>query len=267
MPVDGSAALIGLWPKGGSCGLAAIGLLSPDLYSADSQVIRVSVMRQDSAVHYRPTTAFLIVVGVACTIDKGVQETGPALDRSLISMCENAADNHDQSIALPDYWEPKTFDSDGFLDSLTQEWFGTQLCALGESPLREFTNKATIRLLWLRSFHPGVAVRVFESRNELVLVAKILTGAGGYAPGRVAREVRHPISREEWNSIIDALNSSQFWSLPTSKDENSMDGSKWVVEAAIDKRYHVVDRQSGDEIRSIGELLLNLSTLNPEPIY
>ncbi len=72
---------------------------------------------------------------------------------------------------------------------------------------------------------------------------------------------------EDWTKVQQALAGSEFWNLQTNEQSLGLDGARWVLEVAEYDRDHVVDRWSGGEVESIGRLLLELSQLDPEPIY
>jgi hypothetical protein len=140
---------------------------------------------------------------------------------------------------------------------------------MGEGPLiAPPAGHARLRFLWLRSFHPGIAVRIERGPAETRLVAVALSGAGGYAPGNVARREERALSADEWASVDALVGEAEFWRLTTNDRESAgLDGAEWIVEIAEPDRYHVVDRWDAGELDAIGRHLLALSGLEPEPIY
>ena len=168
------------------------------------------------------------------------------------------------------YWPPRTFESDAEEDAFRRNWYSAQLCAMGEAPLSpSVAGQRRIRFLWLRSFDPGVSVRVDHSEGETKLVAVELSGRGGLIPGEEARRITRDLSADKWSAIEQSLNASAFWNLPTSASESGIgfDGSQWIVEVAEPQRHHVVDRWSGRDLEPIGRLLLKYSGLSPSEIY
>ncbi len=164
------------------------------------------------------------------------------------------------------YWSPGTFDESS--DELLRNWYSAQLCAMGEAPLAAPSpGRSRIRFLWLRSFQPGVAVRVEFIPGATELVAIELDGAGGYAPGTVARRMERSLLPEDRGKLQQTLAESDFWNLPTRESRLGLDGAEWIIEVAEHDRYHVVDRWSGGEVETLGLLLLDLSQLEPDPIY
>lgn len=124
-----------------------------------------------------------------------------------------------------------------------------------------------LRFLWLRSFHPGIAVRIERGPAETRLVAVALSGAGGYAPGTVARREERALSPDEWSAVEALVRETGFWRLPTHDESRGLDGADWIVEIAEADRYHVVDRWDAGALDALGRHLLALSGLEAEPIY
>ena len=175
----------------------------------------------------------------------------------------------EQTSPIRPYWASGTFAEDLELDRFVQSWFSAQLCAMGEGRLLPNEHDGTtIRFLWLRTFHPGVAIRVEQSPREIRLLAIELDGAGGYEPGHVALRREALLEAEQWREILETIHSANLWSLPTSDHSvQGLDGSHWVIEIAEKSRRHVVQRWSGQELEEIGRLLIGLSGLEPDEIY
>jgi hypothetical protein len=175
------------------------------------------------------------------------------------------ATSSDRPVVLA-YWAPGTFSERN--DDFVRSWYSTQLCAMGEVPLvKPSDGRIHIRFLWLRTFHPGIAVRVENDGNDTHLVAIELDGAGGYAPGAVGRRTERSLSSAEWVSLQEEIADSKFWRRSTSKEILGLDGAEWIVEIAEHNRYHVITRWNGGTIEQLGRHLLTLSQLEPDPIY
>lgn len=125
-----------------------------------------------------------------------------------------------------------------------------------------------MRFLWLRTFHPPVAVRVEHTPDDTRLVAVQLDGRGGHAPGLPARRAELPLNHEEWVSLKGTVERTGFWQLAT-RDRSlfGVDGAIWLIEIVEPGRRRVVERWGGGALAPLGMRLLALSTLDPEPIY
>ena len=168
-----------------------------------------------------------------------------------------------------DYFLPHTFRPDSRADTFVCNWFSKHLAAMGEPPLSSRTAPDTIRLLYLRTFHHPICVRVETSGRRAALYAVELTGAGGYEPGYVLRQTSRELDPTEWRALERGFAALRLWELPTIKPKLVLDGSEWVVEAVQSDRYHVVWRQSPSEsddpeLRAFGLRLLELSGHTPQ---
>ena len=170
---------------------------------------------------------------------------------------------------VPTYWSEGTFAQQLPTDTLLRRWFSAELCAMGELPLHRYdlSEGFGVRLLWLRAFHPGVAIRVVETASATRLVAiELARGDERYARGTIARRSEIGLSQSEVAAIREELRRIGFWSLGT-EESRGRDGSEWIVEVVDQRRYHVVQRWTGAELQPVGLQLINLSGLDPDPIY
>jgi hypothetical protein len=166
---------------------------------------------------------------------------------------------------IESYWATGTF---GEMDGFKRIWYSAHLCAMGEPTLVPNDGAVRVRFLWLRSFHPSIAVRIECSSSSTIVLSTQLSGKGGYEPGGVDRHTERTLSEYEWSSLQRAINEGGFWSLPSEETNvTGHDGAQWVLEVADHDRYHVVDRWSGGELEEMGRHILRLSHLDPEPIY
>jgi hypothetical protein len=137
------------------------------------------------------------------------------------------------------------------------------LCARGES-----TNER-YRFAWIPTFHPSVVVRAEHDGRSSRLIARILSGAGGYDPGTVVRDTVVSLQSTEWVELQAAIEKSSFWAAPQVPPDSllGLDGSRWILEGYREGRYHVVDRWSPERNgpdaahRAVGEWLLRKTGL------
>ena len=148
-------------------------------------------------------------------------------------------------------------------------WYGQHLRAMREPRLCEPSDVERYRFLWLRTFHRPVAVRVERTEAGASLTARELGGAGGYAPGELARGATRDLTSSEWAELQRKLDAAGYWTLPTDSDRMGLDGSQWVLEGARGDRYHVVDRWTPEEagrdaaFRELCLFLLDLAGFAP----
>ena len=163
------------------------------------------------------------------------------------------------------------------LDSFKSRWYSEQLTALKEPSLFESKLDGTVqsyRFLWLRSFHPPVAIRVLiHADGSGTLVTKMADGAGGYKPGNLIVDKTEPLSADRVKKISENIRRLGYWTLPE-RDTNreGFDGSQWVIEGVRGGTYRLVDRWSPENgpVRELGLYFireLSGSYLKDEKIY
>ena len=151
-----------------------------------------------------------------------------------------------------------------------EAWYGTHLRASAEARLCPGPGRELFRFLWLRSFHPPVIVRIERNSQGYALVAKVLTGAGGYDPGKIGRTTEHVLSAEDMRKFKEHVRSAWFWQSPTVPPPSGsavVDGAQWIVEVVDGEQYHVVDRWSPperDAFRELGLYFLRLARIQIE---
>jgi hypothetical protein len=177
--------------------------------------------------------------------------------------CAHALAGFEESARLP-YFPPNVF-GDTPAERFRAAWYANTLCVLGEPPLSPpGSGERRLRFLWLRSFDPAISIRV-ERVDGLTRLFAIESAHVNRGP--VARSVERHVSLLEMRDLDRAVRDLGFWSLPTTRESNGLDGAQWILEISDSDRYHVVDRWSGGELLHIGRLLLSYSGLDPDPIY
>lgn len=137
-----------------------------------------------------------------------------------------------------------------------RKFYSSSLAAMQEPPLFPLKDKnvETYRFLWLRAFHPPVAVRLWKTGNQSYISTKQLSNVGvpinGEAifPKTLAVNETQSISDGAWAHFQELLKKAEFWSMPTT-DETPIgpDGSGWLLEGVKQDQYHMVHRQSPEQ--------------------
>jgi hypothetical protein len=156
-------------------------------------------------------------------------------------------------------------DADPTLDTFMQQWLGGRLCAMEEEPLALSGADEAYRLMWLRSFHDPVAVRIQSSAAHATLVAVELDGSDAKNPTEIRQRWERRLSEGDWARLRAAIEAAHFWDEQTVDPKPpGYDGSEWVLEGKRGGVYHVAERQSPEynPFRAAGDALLAASWLS-----
>lgn len=155
------------------------------------------------------------------------------------------------------------------------EWYQRHLRAAREPSLYATTREAgasgrILRFTWLRSFHPPVIVRVDESADgKARMVAKELSGYGGYEPGHVAKTVERLLSAAEWLALKNQVDRSRLMETRQPECILGADGAQWILEQAVGSSYGYAVRWSpaNGAVRELGLAMMALTGWTFNPTY
>jgi hypothetical protein len=162
-------------------------------------------------------------------------------------------------IAQVKYFPPGALSSRKQSDQFLCEWYTKQLQALDEPSIWELSktqNTQTYRLLWLRTFHHPVVIRVeIYANGTSQRTTKMTSGAGGYAPGDMIQNDVATLTKDQTDKFLGIIDANNFWDLPSFDESRiGLDGAQWIIEGARKGTYHIVDRWSPENgaVRTIG---------------
>jgi hypothetical protein len=170
--------------------------------------------------------------------------------------------------------QPRFFPATAFGTNVenNQEWidlYSRYLEGFKEPSLFEGTRPSisqSYRLLWLRSFHKPVSVRL-DVGNDGVgeLTIKLGSRPGvSFVDGPVDQNVRR-LTKQETDRFLRQIDALGFWDLaPQEEPVGGPDGARWLLEGVRDSRYHAVHRWTpkGGAVRTLGlELAIDLGKL------
>ena len=136
------------------------------------------------------------------------------------------------------------------LTSFTADWYGKAFTSGQEPSLYERSRRRgaseEYRFTYLPSFDHPLIVRITAGPDgALQMVAKELSGAGGYEPERVLKQIDRVLSPVEAASFRKALVANSIVRLPSTRCERSgVDGEQWILEAVDSSGYHFAQRWS-----------------------
>jgi len=154
--------------------------------------------------------------------------------------------------------------------------YAAQLAALGEPDLKRSRDSREIyRVLWLRSFHESVAVRIVRAGSQYNVITSI-GPVWGHPSTAAPRRDSVSLSAEEWAAIQLRTAMREFWTTVPHTEGIGLDGAQWILEGRRDGRYYAVDWWSpqgedgaeGGYRRLVLEILsLGTVCVKPDAVY
>jgi hypothetical protein len=148
------------------------------------------------------------------------------------------------------------------------EWFSEHLLALHERVFADWAkdNKAeeAYRFSFLPSLGTDMTMRLWTKGQEIHALARRSIGNIGPFPGPPVQEAVWQPSREQWQTVRDAMQTHHFWESKTwdtvPKGYTIIDTTHWVMEGWRSKHYKALFDQTPNEgaAREVGLLLLDL---------
>ena len=158
-------------------------------------------------------------------------------------------------------------------DVSTNEWYSKHFNAMKEpalSPLAKDKEAVVYRFTCLRTFDKPFAIKITKTKDGYLLVRKILSGKGGYEPGKLQFSGEMRLKPDALAAFEKLLADEKFQDWKDEEESGGLDGSQWIVEVVKNGNYKVVDRWSpreGTPTRRIGEAFLALAKWKPEELY
>lgn len=162
------------------------------------------------------------------------------------------------------------------LDSFTVRWYRSMLAAAKEPSLYASNTNlvqqgfSALRFTWLRSFNHPITIRLYWSKKgRSRLIAKELSGMGGYEPGKLKRLLRRYLSADEATTFAKMIRSQHASTMTPRVCDLGTDGAQWIIEASNSKGYTFIDRQSPESgpVRRIGLALIRLTGWQVGEVY
>lgn len=161
------------------------------------------------------------------------------------------------------------------ISTFEADWFAGELRAFSEPSLYRISTgnspgqTASYRLLWLRSFHEPIVVRIDQTDGDSAyLTAKQRAGGGGFQ-GR-PRTLERPLTHAEISQLHATLSTTEVLGERPKICGDGLDGSRWIIEVASNQgQYSFVNRWSPRDgaVRDFGEFMLGLTGWDVVPVY
>jgi len=149
------------------------------------------------------------------------------------------------------------------LDTSINVWYSKTLTAMKEPVLANYEGDTEIyRFTWLRTFNNPIAIRIQRTKDSIILIAKKLSGAGGYDPGQLITDTTLTLSLKNWDEVQAKIKQINFWILSIETDFRGNDGAEWILEGSTEGFYHFTTRWSEGKGSAYGNLCLYLLNLS-----
>lgn len=162
------------------------------------------------------------------------------------------------------------------VSSFENDWYSKHWEAAQEPSLYQLSKGGSkpaqisvLRFTWLPTFHHPVIVRIEVAPGFTTIIAKELSGAGGYDPGTIKRQIARTLSSAEARQLADAMAKASPFNEPPAKCELGLDGSQWMLERYDKGGFDYASRWSPQKgsMHDFGMLALNLTGWKFEEIY
>ena len=178
---------------------------------------------------------------------------------------ESTIDKSPPIESTTEYFPDLVFSDRPDLHQLIVNWYSKHLRAMDEPSLYGRSRDSGAhhyRFLWLPTWGRPVAARLELSDDGTgILKSTILDGSGGYEPGNIKHESTTTINAENVASYLEALDSINYWSMPTNDARIGTDGEQYILEAIKNGQYHIVDRWSPEDKDAFAEVCQQLIKL------
>jgi len=155
----------------------------------------------------------------------------------------------------------------------TTKEFLSVLSVFKESPIIATPNQNVeiYRIFIAPTFYHPLFIRVEKNGNDYFLIAKRLSGQGGYSWGTLKKEKKRRLSESEWKTLLNLINEASFWVLPIEEKESGpnekgeeticLDSTSWTLEGMNAGKYHVVYRYCPElkGVKTVGLYMVKLT--------
>lgn len=131
-------------------------------------------------------------------------------------------------------------------------WYYRHLKSMNEPILYDKTDKnlKVFRFTNLGTFSNPFTIRVELIDSIVIFNYKLTDGEGGYAIGKVIKNIQEKLLITDWNKLFAKVESIHFWDMHSyrSFDPNGVinSGTEWIFEGLIGGKYHFVTRNTPD---------------------
>lgn len=153
------------------------------------------------------------------------------------------------------------------VDSLMVRQYSAVLSAMREPPL---AGRDSWRFLWLRSFHPAVAIRVDRTSSGCIIVTKEVTWNDSVTRQMLTRQDSIRIEDANCDKLLTRVASLEVWDASSpARPAGGVDGADWVFERgapryALARAWSPQARGPERHFRNAGLAFLSAARLQPD---
>lgn len=148
----------------------------------------------------------------------------------------NSITNWSTDYSINVFWKIKSLSNKLDYYSSVLEW-------LNEPKFKNYYNNYAYRFLWTRRFHMPIVIRMEKTNRNICIYWKQShhdESTDTYEPGQLFQKI---ISSRQWNKFENMLAKIDYWSMYVMDKSDIMDGSHWILEANINGKYKITERQ------------------------
>lgn len=152
------------------------------------------------------------------------------------------------------------------ISEIESEWYPKQWLAASERSYYDLAQCETLpefslRFSYIPSFDPSVFIRIEPDGDGFKLIAKELTGAGGYEPGKLGRSKELQVTSQQMKELQKLLDTEALFQEYPIACDFGFDGSQWIFEKVDGNGYKMVNRWSPQQgaAHTVGRYLMELS--------
>lgn len=219
---------------------------------------------------------------MSCALALMVAGCGAGDDERLVTAAEANTDTgsafpaalEDLTVECADWPSPKEVMPPDY-----HEYYANDFMLAGEQPLAAYRQSIVgergqpqqlVRFIWLPTFHNPVFIRFMQSQaGDWTLIAKRMSGQGGYSLGEVSDTLERELTAPETETLGELLYESNLLRESPVDCRLGLDGSTWLVERLDQHGYDFVKRWSPSEgnMRAFGLFALELTGWDLGEIY
>lgn len=152
------------------------------------------------------------------------------------------------------------------ISEVERDWYPRQWEAAREPSFYRLSKEGVppefaFRFSYIPTFTPSIYVRIHKVGDRYRMIAKMMSGAGGYDPGEISQSKEIRLTPNQAFEFERRLANGKFFDQGAAPCDGGFDGSEWIFESVDKNGYKFLKRwtpQSG-AVQELGVYLVGLS--------